>query len=205
MAVALTLSGCMFLRLSRVLVQMKEPSRFLDANLTGKSFHGKLREPVVYLADIEAIVGLKAQKRDDHWCFEFRKLGPSDREPWYFLVWTHEKGRVTAFELPPRVTTILGNPWVMSGIAAIGRAEVSIRQRRVFLKVEEVLTVAQVLELLGQPIETEPKRWVYRFGSPDQPMVLELQMAPTGAEHLLMSSGKLSAYFTFQSAKEGGP
>jgi hypothetical protein len=193
-----SLSGCLFLRLSRVLVQMKEPYRFLEVDLESDSFHGTLVEPVVYLKDLETIIGFKAEPKEGCWLFEFKKLGISDREPWSFLVWTTKKGRVQAFELPARVTAILGNPWVMSGIRAVGKAEVSIREKRVFLEVEEGLTSSQVLELLGKPTERSGHVWTYQFGSVQQPMIIQLEVEGEEAKSLLMSSGKLSASFTFR-------
>jgi hypothetical protein len=201
----LSLSGCLFFRLSRVLVQMKEPFRFLEVDLESDTFHGKLVEPIVYLKDLEAIVGLKPIAKKGHWVFKFEKMGPSDREPWSFLVWTDKRDRLTAFELPPRVTSILGNRWVMSGIRAIGKSEVSIRQRRVFLEVEERLTKSQIKDLLGEPTLKKLENWVYHFGSESQPLILDLDMTSKGVRSMLMSSGKLSASFMFLEEEEDSP
>lgn len=193
----MALSGCLFFRLSRVLVQMKEPYRYIEVDLDAEVFRGKLKEPVVYLSDVETIVGIDALASGNHWVFEFEKLGPSDREPWSVFFWTTERGKVDEFALPPRVTSILGNTWVMSGIKAVGKAEVSIRKRRVFLNIQEKLLKSQVLELLGEPSKREGENWIYQFGSMDQPMMLSLVMSEEGAKSLLMSSGKLSAMFKF--------
>ena len=159
------LTGCVFIRLSRVLVQMKQPERYLFVDLKKIPFDAVLVDPIVKLSDLEWLLGKKGHLLDD--CvlsFEFKKTGPQDRHPWSLLFWTDAQSRIRRIQTPERLSVVMGNEFLMRSIEAIGKAEVSIRKRRVYLAVSHEVQWQQILELMGSPLKKEPGRWCYRFG-----------------------------------------
>jgi hypothetical protein len=159
------LTGCVFIRLSRVLVQMKHPEHYLFVDLKKIPFDAVLVDPIVKLSDLEWLLGKKGQFFDDGAVsFEFKKTGPQDRHPWSLLLWTDAKSRIRRFQTPERLSVVMGNEFLMRSIEAIGKAEVSIRERRVYMVVTHEVQWQQILELMGLPMKRDRGRWRYRFG-----------------------------------------
>ena len=52
----------------------------------------------------------------------------------------------------------------MRSIEAIGKAEVSIGKRRIYMTVNHNVQWQQISELMGLPMHKETGRWYYRFG-----------------------------------------
>lgn len=190
--VAFLLSGCIFFRLSRVLVQMKEPERYLEVDLEAERFDATLVHPVVLLGDVEFLLSKTASTMgDDHKAFIFAKNGPSDRLPWKFEVKLDGRERITAFLLPPRLSSVLGNAFIMRGIEAVGRAEVSIGKRTVYMTMKESLSKEQVLQLFGAPEGEEGGFLRYSFGSGEGALKVHFELLDSGrAKAMLMSSGR---------------
>jgi hypothetical protein len=161
---ALTLSSCIFVRLSRVLVQMKAPELHLKVDLEKESFDAELLKPIVLMSDLEWLLGRKGIQDDDHVKLVFKKMGPQDRHPWMLKFELDSKSRIRRVQLPQRLTTVMGNDFVMRAIEAIGRAEVSILKRRVAMKLEHHVRWSQISELMGAPMTQTKNKWVYQFG-----------------------------------------
>jgi hypothetical protein len=174
-------SGCVFLRLSRVLVQMKEPERFLEVDQNHTGFKASLLSPIILLTDLEFVFGKKAVWDGEAWKMTFEKMGPQDRQPWGVRFWVNDKKQLMAFQLPQKLSGVLGHEFVMKAIEAIGRGEVSIGKRRVYMDLQARVTEDQVLQLMGAPksIETaaSKKTWLYEFGESKNPFMVSIHVS----------------------------
>lgn len=184
----LPMTGCVFLRFSRVLVQMKQPERFLRVDLEQVPFDAVLNRPIVLLSDLEWLLGEKGQlTTGGAIAFAFKKSGPQDRLPWTLLLWVDERSRVCRFQVPERLSLVMGNEFLMRSIEAIGKAEVSVGQRRVYMSVEGDVYWRQIEELMGLPMRKEPGRWCYRFGEADESFSVTIEGASV-VERVLMEA-----------------
>lgn len=155
LSILLSCSGCIFIRLSRVLVQMKEPERHLEVNLEQHPFKARWLHPIVLLSDVETLLSKRAIPEGDHVLLKFQKSGPQDREPWGIRLWVDSQQRITHFEMPKRLGLVLGNDFIMRAIEAVGRAEVSIGKRRIYMDLKAEVEESQVLSLMGRAMTEE--------------------------------------------------
>jgi len=148
------LSGCIFFRLSRVLVQLKTPEQYLDVKFEDPVFKARLLQRIIYLSDIETILGKKTSKSDDGYFYlKFKKKDLNDRVPWVIKFWIDSKNLITDFELPKKLTSIITNEVIYNGIKAIGYAEISIGKKRIYLSLNDLVSYAQINQLLGKPLK----------------------------------------------------
>jgi hypothetical protein len=167
-------SGCIFIRLSRVLVQMKTPEEELVVDLNAIPFAAELKNPIVLLSDVETLLHRKAVPCKDYFRLEFEKSGPQDREPWGINFWCDKGQRIQKFEMPPRLSQIMGNRFIMSAIEAIGYAEVSIGKRRIYMNLRHFVRRDQALELMGKPFEEKDDHLIYKFGEDEGAFVVTM-------------------------------
>jgi hypothetical protein len=194
----LGLSGCIFLRLSRYLVQMKDPEIYLKYDLTQTPFVAELLEPVVFLSDIETLLKKKANVGEGNIRdFVFEKGGKVDRKPWAFRVWVDKKKRIVQFQLPHRFSTILGNDFIVEGMRSVGYAEVSIRKKRVYLEIGALISKAQMLELMGEPKSQAGDQMSYVFDEDKTPMNIEMTLENDLIQLVLLESNGYSLEATF--------
>ena len=191
--VTLMASGCVFLRLSRVLVQMKEPERFLAVDEDHRLFKASLLSPVILLTDLEFVFGKKALWDGEAWSMTFEKLGPQDRQPWGVRFWLNSKKQLIAFQLPQKLSEVLGHEFVMSAIEAIGRAEVSIGKRRVYMALQASVSEEQVLKLMGAPkdksVSSFQKTLRYEFGNAESLFVASIHVSESVDEVIMETNG----------------
>jgi hypothetical protein len=160
------LNGCIFFRLSRVLVQLKTPENYINVDLKKEKFNGVILQKIIYLKDIETILGRKSSKHKDGYYFlKFIKKVHNDRTPWFIKMWTDKKGLINQFELPQKLTEVLGNKIIYNAFKAIGYAEVSIGKKRIYLKMNDKIFISQIDKLLGKPASQKNNSFIYHFYS----------------------------------------
>jgi hypothetical protein len=103
------------------------------------------------LSDVETLLSKKAKPLGGAYLLSFSKLGPQDRMPWGIRLWLDDKMRVSAFEMPQKLSEVMGNDFILAAIEAIGRAQVSVSQRKVYMKLRSEVLGEQVLRLMGEP------------------------------------------------------
>lgn len=161
------LTGCVFLRLSRVLVQMKEPSRYLVVSSSNNFYEAKLVRPVFYISDIEYLLGKKLNynRNKGNYYLEYSKKDLKDRKPWRILFWEDKHKKMIQFRLPNKLTEVIGNEIIQRGIAAVGHAEVSISNRTVYMKMKANITLEQTISLMGEPVKKIKSKYHFDFYS----------------------------------------
>lgn len=194
----LALSGCIFFRLSRYLVQMKDPEIYLSYDLSQRPFVAELLEPVVLLSDIETLLKKKAKVGEgDARDFVFEKAGIADRKPWAFRVWVNKKNKIVKFQLPHRFSTILGNDFIVEGMRSVGYAEVSINKKRVYLEIGALISKSQMLELMGEPKSQKNEKIYYVFDENKTAMNIEMILADHHIQKVVLESNGYSLEATF--------
>lgn len=172
---------------------MKDPEIYLTYNLTDSPFIAKLNEPIVYLSDIEtlmkkpAIVGEDGRRE-----FVFEKSGIQDRQPWKFTAWLDKKKRISSFQLPSRMSKILGNKFIIEGMRSIGYAEVSIGKKRIYLMVSSDFLKSQILELMGAPNQATPEKLSYLFDEEKTPMKVDIHVEGDQVKKVFLESNGFS-------------
>lgn len=146
---------------------MKTPEDELLVDLKISPFCAQFKNPVVLLSDVETLLRSKAVAHEAGWRMEFKKSGPQDREPWGIIFWLDAHQRIEKFQLPLRLSEVLGNEFIMRAIEAVGRAEVSIGKGRIYMDLNFNVQKKQVLELMGKPFEEQLDRLIYHFGEED--------------------------------------
>lgn len=194
----LALSGCIFLRLSRYLVQMKDPEIYLSYDINSTPFVAELLEPVVLLSDIETLLKKKAKLAEGNARdFVFEKGGKADRKPWAFRVWVNQRNKIIKFQLPYRFSTILGNNFILEGMRSVGYAEVSIHKKRVYLEIGSMISKSQMLELMGEPKSQKEDKMYYVFDENKTAMNIEMTLEEDYIEKVLLESNGYSLEATF--------
>ena len=151
---------------------MKTPEDELVVDLKVMPFCAQFKNPVVLLSDIETLLRRKAVAQESGWKMEFKKNGPQDREPWGILFWLDQQKRIEKFQLPLRLSEVMGNDFIMRAIEAMGLAEVSIGKCRIYMSLNHPIRRNQVLELMGRPSEEKLDRLNYLFGGEDDALVV---------------------------------
>jgi hypothetical protein len=196
------LSGCIFFRLSRVLVQLKTPNQYLKVNFEQQVFKAALLQKIIYLSDIESIIGRKTTKSEsDYFFFKFKKTKINDRLPWVIKFWVDKKKLITRFELPEKLTTIIGNRVIFNCIKAIGYAEISIGKKRIYLTSKDKIMLSQINQLLGKPIKQINSTSIYNFVSGKTHFNVHIQSKQELIQSLLISANGYSIEMDFSLLK----
>jgi hypothetical protein len=172
---------------------MKEPERHLSVHEDHRVFRADLLSPIILLSDLEFIFSKKAIWDGEAWRISFKKIGPQDRQPWGVKLWTNDKKQLIRFQLPQKLSEILGNEFVMRAIEAIGRGEVSIGKRRVYMNLKALVTEKQVLQLMGSPKEIEEgptnKIMFYEFGQLNNPFSVSIKITDSVNSVVMETNG----------------
>lgn len=164
LAVLFLLSGCVYLRLSRALVQLKYPEENLGIEEKDGTMYLKLLNPMVQTGDLSALFGVPPKKTGERqYQYTFSKKGASDRLPWDINMWADDKDRISRMEVPPMVYRIFGKETILDGIRALGYSTASIRKRTLYLSMTRCVSMADVEELMGKPPVSSGEKRVYAF------------------------------------------
>jgi len=160
----LVLSGCVYLRLHRGLRQLKAPDEFIEFSESNGFLKVRLKKPIVRLADLEFVLGnLPSQVQDNHYRYVFSKSGVGDRLPWKIDLWVDRKSRLAEFRLPKKLNQVLGKVIIIEAIGALGKAKLSVIQKKLSMQMKAKINRKQLDELMGKPLRIQAERCFYHF------------------------------------------
>jgi hypothetical protein len=177
---ALTLTGCIWLRLLALKNQFAEFDRYVKVD-DRHDLELQFVKPVLYARDVRALFELEPTSKctnldQQTWYWTFEKIpAPTQAEPGDFSLTfstTFVDNKLTRFAIPERFLVVLPKPFVLGMFRSLGQARVDQAKRTLGVKwapdgEARVLTQPEVSRLLGQPFSlTEAKTnetWLYRY------------------------------------------
>lgn len=189
--------GCVYLRLSRAIAQLKEPEDYVRFEESAQGWVGTLNEPVVLLGDLYVLLSSSPKEiKPGIYEYTFSKTGTDDRLPWGVHLWTDTKGRISAFRLPKRLGDILGLDFIREGLKALGYSSTSITRKTLYMEVKHSLSREAIDELMGLPLRQENGQLFYRFSQPGGHLDVTV-WADENVQRIELLSGALKIDATF--------
>lgn len=171
-----SLSGCLFWRLHRTVIQCRDTDRYFRFSEQEERFKGELSTPLLFAQDLIELTGIKPEISSPHsYTYTFSKQNAKDRSDWTFEIYTNEEDKISAFSLPPAMLRELGKDFLIHTISDLGEGEISLRKKTFTVQLQDSLEWTQIDKLLGeaQKINTHIRR--YPFSSAGQSLGVEIE------------------------------